>query len=233
MKTERRTLIEQVRRQKLRDVIDLVVRKVILEGSGPKPSDFVPHKSTGLNVLEKLLKKIIPVLEDSYKSLTTSEEQRLSYRIHILNGMKNILAPEDKNTREEEEAEPLKEKINITIPTSTGLKGEPDPSKLIDVDGRFAPKKKSKEEAAAEELKKNTIPGTDLTGRNFAIDSIKQISSSVLEAYESLSQQEDKDIFYDYLITNLKLYFNRFEEELSGSSELQEPQTPSGQASGV
>lgn len=235
MLTERLSLIEQVRQRKLKRLVELAVRKVILEGSKPKSSDFVPHKSTGLNVLEKVLKKIIPSLEDAYKSLTTSQEQRLSYRVHILNAVKNLLASED--TMAIADQGQLTEKVNVTLPSNnSGLKpgqGEPDPSKLIDVDGRFSPKEKSKEELAAEELEKNTVPGTDLTGRNFALETIKQISSSVLEGFESLSEKADKDMYYDYLITNLKLYFNRFEEELSGSAQLQEPQTPSGQASGV
>jgi hypothetical protein len=212
----------------------MAVRKVILEGSKPKSSDFVPHKSTGLNVLEKVLKKIIPSLEDAYKSLTTSQEQRLSYRVHILNAVKNLLASED--TMAIADQGQLTEKVNVTLHSNSGLKpgqGAPDLSKLIDVDGRFSPKSKSKEELAAAELEKNTVPGTDLTGRNFALETIKQVSSSILEGFESLSEKADKDMYYDYLITNLKLYFNRFEEELSGSSELQEPQTPSGQASGV
>jgi hypothetical protein len=212
----------------------MAVRKVILEGSKPKSSDFVPHKNTGLNVLEKVLKKIIPSIEDAYKSLTTSQEQRLSFRVHILNAIKNLLASEDALAIADQEA--LTGKVNINLPSNSGLKpgqGEPDMSKLIDVDGRFAPKEKTKEELAAAELEKNTIPGTDLTGRNFALETIKQISSSVLEGFESLSEKADKDMYYDYLITNLKLYFNRFEEELSGAAQLQEPQTPSGQASGV
>ena len=37
-----------------------------------------PYKSTGINELETLLKKIIPVIEPDYKSLTTAEEQRES-----------------------------------------------------------------------------------------------------------------------------------------------------------
>lgn len=234
MLTERLSLIEQVRQRKLKRLVEMAVRKVILEGSKPKSSDFVPHKSTGLNVLEKVLKKIIPSLEDAYKSLTTSEEQRLSYRVHILNAVKNLLASEDTMATADQTS--LTEQVSVTLPSNSGLKpgqGEPDPSKLIDVDGRFSPKEKSKEELAAAELEKNTVPGTDLTGRNFALETVKQISSTLLEGFESLSEKADKDMYYDYLITNLKLYFNRFEEELSGASELQEPQTPSGQVSGV
>ena len=44
-------------------------------------------KSTGINVLEDLLKKIIPQIEDDYKLLTTSEEQRESYRSHIIDAV--------------------------------------------------------------------------------------------------------------------------------------------------
>jgi hypothetical protein len=29
-----------------------------------------------------------------------------------------------------------------------------------------------------------------------------------------LADQEDKDVFYDYLVTNLLLYFDKFEDEL-------------------
>ena len=36
--------------------------------------------------------------------------------------------------------------------------------------------------------------------------------------------EEDRETFYDYLITNVKLYFDRFEQELSPSVE--EPTTP-------
>ena len=32
-----------------------------------------------------------------------------------------------------------------------------------------------------------------------------------------LSNEEDQELFYDYLIANLKLYFDKFEEELSSS----------------
>ena len=36
-----------------------------------------------------------------------------------------------------------------------------------------------------------------------------------------LETPEDQELFYDYLIANLKLYFDKFEEELSGT--LDEP----------
>ena len=49
-----------------------------------------------------------------------------------------------------------------------------------------------------------------------AYESFKKIESSVIDSYELLSNPEDQEIFYDYLIANLKLYFDKFEGELAG-----------------
>ena len=46
----------------------------------------------------------------------------------------------------------------------------------------------------------------------------------MLDAYDSLANPKDKEIFLDYLVTNLKLYFDKFESELSNTVE--EPTTP-------
>ena len=54
-------------------------QNAFVEASTPDVSP-TPNKSTGINVLEELLKKIIPVLEVDYKSLTTNIEQRQSFR---------------------------------------------------------------------------------------------------------------------------------------------------------
>ena len=39
-----------------------------------------------------------------------------------------------------------------------------------------------------------------------------------------MDDDQDQDLFYDYLLTNLKLYFDKFEEELEASPD--EPTTP-------
>ena len=44
-----------------------IVRKLLKEA----PAEKAQHRSTGINVLEDLLKKIIPVIETDYKMLTT------------------------------------------------------------------------------------------------------------------------------------------------------------------
>ena len=93
-----RHMIRHVKQKKLNEEDDLrnVIRKFVdheiylMEASVPDVSP-TPNKSTGINVLEELLKKIIPVLEVDYKSLTTNNEQRLSFRSHIINAVVNTL----------------------------------------------------------------------------------------------------------------------------------------------
>ena len=76
--------------------------------------DPAPNKSTGINVLEQLLKKIVPVLEDDYKSLTTNSDQRKSFRSHILNAVVNTLTPTKINNQagnQNNDASDLEEEI--------------------------------------------------------------------------------------------------------------------------
>ena len=98
--------------------------------------DPTPNKSTGINVLEQLLKKIIPVLQTDYKSLTTDENQRSSFRAHIVNAIINTLTPAKVNNEAgDEEAEELAEEVDISI-------GDDD--KFIDI--RTDSEKKAEEE---------------------------------------------------------------------------------------
>ena len=71
--------------QKLR----FVVRKLLEAETGTEEAS----KHTGINVLADLLKKIIPTIQDDYSMLTTSEEQRESFRNHIIHAIKNALNP--------------------------------------------------------------------------------------------------------------------------------------------
>jgi hypothetical protein len=54
-----------------------------------------------------------------------------------------------------------------------------------------------------------------------AYASFKKIETSIIDSYELLSNPEDQELFYDYLIANAKLYFDKFEGELS--PEVEEP----------
>jgi len=174
------------------------IRKILIQ----EKTDPVPHPNTGINQLSDLLKKIVPILSVGFKSLTTSAEQRASYRSHILNAVINTLAP----VQAEEGAEdiPLAEEIDIT------LDDESDNEKFIDIE---EPSSEEEEEKEAFE----TLPGQDLTGRNWAMKDFEKIENIILDSYMVLDDDKDQDLFYDYLLTNLKLYFDKFEEELSGT----------------
>jgi len=133
-----RHLIRHVKQKKVKEEEGLreVVRKfmdhelttILVEGQTPdvKPT---PNKSTGINVLEELLKKIIPVLETDYKSLTTDNSQRVSFRSHVINAVVNTLTPAKVNTAagqdDTEVPGALQEEIEIGLGT--------DDEKFIDI----------------------------------------------------------------------------------------------------
>ena len=93
-------------------VLRNIIRKLLQEEA---VADFAPNQSTGINVLEELLKKIIPVLEEDFKSLTTNVEQRNSFRAHIVNGIEGLLAPAEVNAEAPTpgETEALEELLNV------------------------------------------------------------------------------------------------------------------------
>ena len=205
-------------REKAEAAVDkhLSGEKDIKEAKTPD-NDPAPHKSTGINLLEDLLKKIIPQIEDDYKILTTSEEQRESYRAHIIDAVVKTLTPVEINNDAGEDTpeEDLDEDINIQI--SADEAGPEDDDMFIDID----PDKPEAEEEEEEEDPRDAfgIEGKDTTGRNMAYTTFKKIESQIIDAYDMLSNPEDQELFFDYLIANLKLYFDKFENEIQPNVE--------------
>lgn len=186
------------------NLIRKLIKTIIREAQ--RDTDDVPHRSTGINMLEELLKKIIPILEDAYKALTTNERQRKSFRAHILNAVQHTLIQAD--IVNQAVVKSLEEEINnedLTVDIGNEeLEGSNE--KFIDIDS---------DEAEAPEEDTFGIPGEDETGRNLAEITYDKIEKNVLDSYNVLGDNEDKVLFYDYLLTNLKLYFDKFEDELS------------------
>tara|TARA_Y100001938_G_scaffold150612_1_gene242440 strand:+ start:2896 stop:3702 length:807 start_codon:yes stop_codon:yes gene_type:complete len=214
---KQKRLSEQTKTQdeikQLRDIIrDIVItEKNNLQEVSTPDNDPTPNKTTGINVLEDLLKKIIPILEDDYKLLTTSADQRESFRAHIINGVVSSLAPAKANDSAEKD---MSEAVEVDI------EGDEDPPEFIDINKDDpAPE----EQSSPEEQFGSGLEGQDETGRNMAFQSFKKIEKGVLDSYELLQNKEDKKLFYDYLLANLKLYFDRFEKELS--ADVQEPES--------
>ena len=53
---------------------------------------------------------------------------------------------------------------------------------------------------------------------------MKQIENVIKKTYNGLFDPNDRDLYSDYLITNLQLYFDEFEEELQ--AVVPEPDNP-------
>jgi hypothetical protein len=67
------------------------------------------------------------------------------------------------------------------------------------------------------------IEGQEETGRNMAAKTYDKIEKNIIDSYAILSDDKDRKTFRDYLITNIKMYFDKYEAELS--TEVVEPTT--------
>ena len=107
----------------------------------------------------------------------------------------------------------MDEEIEITV----GDEAVDD--KFIDI--RTDAERKAEEEEDMPDEREEFGAGVDgdETGRNMAYQSFKKIETSIIDSYELLSDSEDQELFYDYLIANLKLYFDKFEGELADTVE--------------
>lgn len=212
-----------------------LIRKMLIN---EKMAPSGNHRSTGIAKLSKFLHGAIETLEDDYKELKTDPAQREAFRIYILHNVEKTLAPEKLNAEAGEKDFELREdleedKINMSIDTSGDNEKDLDAPEndpmFIDIprksDKDREDPKKSKEEEEMEEFGKGLEDrGLDDTGRINAKQTFDQIfKNQLVSAYNNLANEADKNIFYDYLIANLKLYFDKFEAEMQ--NDLQEPES--------
>tara|TARA_Y100000114_G_C11735122_1_gene315720 strand:- start:318 stop:1079 length:762 start_codon:yes stop_codon:yes gene_type:complete len=179
-----------------------IIRKILNEAE----TDKVQHRSTGINVLEDLLKKIVPVLEQDYKMLTTSVEQRKSFAAHIVSAVENTLAPvsANKSAGKDDKFIGIDEIHNIQeIEVEIG--DSEDSDAFIDIEDK-------EEEGAVSDL-----GDEDKTGMNFAQTTFDKIEKQIVDAFSLLGNEEDQKLFEEYLLTNIKLYFDKFEDEIDDS----------------
>lgn len=211
------------------------IRKMLRE-----KQDIAQHNSTGINALEKLLNSIVPILEAGYKDLKTDENQRKSFKAHILRGVQNLLSTAsiyfsaDRKQSAGGVGTPQLPAVPPAAPAAAPAAGgslkEDGKAPVVEQDPQFIDIDKDKKQAE----KPNPInafqavEGEDLTGRNFALETFKKIQKQILETYSLLSNEQDRETFYDYLLTNVKLYFDKFETELQATPA--EPTTPEYEA---
>ena len=228
-----------------------LIRQMLSEGD---VSDVHPHRSTGINVLEDVLKKSIPTLRADYKRLTTDKKQRDSFRAHIVKAVEDQLKPSlvndkypldaptpDPTTDGEKPSDRVSQDVDAAFTGADTMPGGDSPEEASPEDSEFAddlaaleeaeinidvePEKDEEKFAAIEdddgpsdeEAFGQGLEGMDETGRNMAYTSFRKISQYILDAYDTLANMEDKNVFVDYLVTNLKLYFDKFEAELAKS----------------
>ena len=222
-KKAQRALNEEV---ELRSVIRKLLKEKIAIG------DEVPHQKTGINKLRDTLKKIVPQIRDDYLNLTTDKSQRKSYIAHLVNGVDNLLAPIETNIDAPEPSanQDLEEEIEISV---GGEKEETaDDENFIDIGDDILPSGEEEEDEEGieisdeEELVTRGLKGdeNDETGRNAAIETFKQIQSAIVTDFSVLANDEDREIYHDYLKTNILLWRDRFEEVLT--KNLPDPTTP-------
>jgi hypothetical protein len=238
------TLNEQIKQEyELR----MIIRNLLNEGD---LSDTHPHRSTGINTLEDVLKKSIPTLRTDYKKLTTDENQRKSFRSHIVKAIIDALKPETVNSQylqgagggssallseptgggesDDLDVEDVDLELDDDDEKDDDLKALEEAEIEVDIDDEDDNDKKipveKDDEPSPEEEFGGGLEGMDETGRNHAYTTYRKISQYVLDAYDSLANPEDKKIFLDYLVTNIKLYFDKFEDELQKTVD--EPTTP-------
>ena len=204
-----------------------------------------PTMNTGGNALDQMLlnTNTLSELEKEYKTLTTDIGQRESFRAHIINAVVKALgiervsglpnaAGEDEMGGEEAEAfEALQEAVKALLEAELSVGDAPEE----EVEAAAPKLGQEPEEADAdpmeterEEFATGVDDTMDKTGRNYALNAWNKVEKNVTEAYANLGNEADRKQYYDYLITNLKLYFDQWESELEGSPE--EPTTPEYEA---
>ena len=213
---EQKILIERTQEKELR----IIVRELISEAQSAVSTAAI-HDNSGLNALEDLFKNtnLLSVFERGYKALTSKKEQRDSYLAHWLSGLKKMLAPEEERKEADQELDTAKgneggsidlaEDIDIDI----GDDPKDDPA-FIDVE---EPEEKSDEEKEKDGI---AVAGLDKTGRNKAYTDLKNIEKTTLKIFDELDDAEDRDPFEEYLLKNLYLYADVYENDLQSSPEI-------------
>ncbi len=243
-----RKLIKKTRRerQKQNSLEEVTLRKVIRKTLlvEKTPVGDSPHQKTGINKLRQTLKVVVPTVRDDYLTLTTDKAQRDSYIAHLVNGIDNILAPAELNIDAPESSEnnsvfkemdtdrssagtlmnEMDEDINIDI-------GEEDQEEPLDLGIDILPGSEEAEESEEdidddESALTKGMEGQehDETGRNAALSTFKQIQGTVVDDFSTLANDEDRELYHDYMKTNILLWRDKFEETLS--TNLPDPTTP-------
>ena len=180
------------------------------------------HDNTGINTLKDLFKNtnILATLRNVYKTLTTDEDQKRSFRAHIIQWTQDTLAPVKLNDTDSLPSKVTEQRSDLTDEEQIGIdiQGVDSDKFLGGGDIKDGSEKEEKPDPEEENTMK-PISGEDTTGRNKAERVYPTIEKSVIDYYAELDNAEDQEMFYDYIIANLKLYFDKWGNEMAKSVE--------------
>ena len=212
---------ERKKRKKIEEDRKLrsIIRKMIFEAKKMPQWD-----NTGKNELDLmfLTTNSLTELEKAYKSLTTTRNQRDSFKTHIIQNVKKTLNLERAKTIPGDQSIELTEDEDINIKVKGGeLMGLSPEEETV-----------KKEEDDLEEFKVEG-EGDDPTGLRKAYEAFHRIKETLLMYYTGMGLDEDRDFFYDNLTEQLGLYFDKWEGELDLSPEEPEKIASVGPGAGI
>tara|TARA_R110000868_G_scaffold275204_1_gene534897 strand:- start:474 stop:1442 length:969 start_codon:yes stop_codon:yes gene_type:complete len=254
-------LEEQFKQASNKNKLRSIVRTILLQEATDVNTD-TPTRSTGINVLATTLKLVIPVIKQGYEQLTTSSEQRLSFRAHVIQNAINTLVRVDLTTGSDEERragdqeredvmmpdnpEVPADEIEIEEPVEEPLAEDivveqeeddieveigDNEDKFIDIEDK-APEVEPETPRGASNIAKSVsgkkefvqIGGLDDTGMEMAQRTFPKVQKQIADGYAMLSLKKDKEDYADFLVANLKMYFDQFDQEENVT--LAEPTSP-------
>ena len=102
IKKKKERLEEQFKQALNKNKLRSIIKNIVLQEATDVNTD-TPNRSTGINVLATTLKLVIPIIKQGYEQLTSSPEQRKSFRAHVIQNAINTLVRVDLTTGSEEE----------------------------------------------------------------------------------------------------------------------------------
>ena len=212
---KKEAILEKVYRAKIRKDLQKVLREA---------KETVRYKSTGLNSLDDLFmnSNLLTTLETPYNSLTTSKEQRDDYKNHVLQAILDIfktVSPEEDPETLSESLQYIFEQEEADISIQVTDQELPD-DKVVGPERRDRDEEKEKQELESDNSESMDQEG-DFTGRNKAQSAVSKIEKSIKDYYDDLGNPADKADFKTYLIANLRLYFQRWENALQNEVDPQ------------
>tara|TARA_Y100000034_G_scaffold131148_1_gene191277 strand:- start:672 stop:1511 length:840 start_codon:yes stop_codon:yes gene_type:complete len=187
-----------------------LIRTLLLTEAESLDDDARQRRSTGINALADIMKKLVADLKVGYTSLTTSSEQRDSFRDHILAAIEDTLGTVMPYGIPEELADDALE--SALAEAQFGVK--------IDQELLGDDIKDPEEDAPEEKPEADSYPeieGSERTGRNFSSETFRRIEPTIVKAYKNLADVSDRQDFYEYLLDNVTKYFERFETEMTAN----------------